>query len=328
MYISSYRGESYVTYWSDMIFGLLAITSTHIARTRWYKPLYNQYTIDKLLPKIIFAIALQAFVIGIIYYYTLYLLYNKAYIVHSHGAYIGIFFSSFLLLSIWHLIYYIIKFIQRNRNLIIERLQMENNLKNLQLNSIKNNLQPHFIFNALNSIRALVSEDPARARESITQLSNILRSSIMAEKNITQPLATEISLVKDYLSLEAIRYEHRLQYTIDVQAGTEQLPVPPLMLQTLVENAIKHGIAAQSQGGTLSITTQLHPTYYIIQMINTGQYTPYAQLPTSTGFGLHSSRERLQHVFGTSASLTISNINNTQVQLLINIPLLKNTNDD
>jgi LytS/YehU family sensor histidine kinase len=209
--------------------------------------------------------------------------------------------------------------------LVIERLQMENSVKSLEIKTIKNNLQPHFIFNALNSIRALVDEDPARARQSITQLSNILRSSIMIEKIETVTMKKELEIVKDYLSLEGIRYEERLNTKYDVQDNTLELPIPPLMLQTLIENAIKHGIAAEVGGGFVELKSFIASNQHQIIIKNTGKYDPgNSTATTSNGFGLESTRDRLQFVFSKKATLEIKNEEHNIVCLKICIPLQNN----
>ncbi|MCG7860112.1 histidine kinase, partial [Flavihumibacter sediminis] len=99
------------------------------------------------------------------------------------------------------------------------------------------------------SIRALIDENPSRARDAITELSNILRSSMQSEKSETVPLEKELNIVRDYLALEHIRFEDRLKVEYQIDEDTLDQPIPPMMLQTLVENAIKHGIGKQMKGG-------------------------------------------------------------------------------
>ncbi len=119
----------------------------------------------------------------------------------------------------------------------------------MSLERLKSHINPHFIFNSLNSIRALVDENPERARTAITELSNILRSSMQVEKMETVPLNKELDIVKDYLALEQMRFEERLKIELDIDEDTLNQPVPPMMLQTLVENAIKHGISKHYKWG-------------------------------------------------------------------------------
>ncbi len=232
--------------------------------------------------------------------------------------------STIIIFILWSALYFIAKFVLNNRRMVIENLQMESNVKSLEIKTIKNHLQPHFIFNALNSIRALVDENPKRAREAITQLSNILRSSIQVDKIETLPLKKELEIVKDYLSLERIRYEERLQVSYNIQDNTLELPIPPLLLQTLVENAIKHGIAAYVAGGIIEVNSFMASSFHIITIRNTGHFELTNKAPNvadGEGFGLDSSKERLQYIFGPDALLDIKNIESNLVELTIKIPL-------
>ena len=146
---------------------------------------------------------------------------------------------------IWISVYMLWHFIEFSNSEAINKIKLESLIKELELKTIKSQINPHFIFNALNSIRALVDENPTRARQAITELSNILRSSIQADKVEITTLNKELTIVKDYLALEHIRFEDRLQVIYEVDATTLQNKVPPMMLQTLVENAIKHGLSMQ-----------------------------------------------------------------------------------
>ena len=159
------------------------------------------------------------------------------------------FFNNFApavpLLFMWNSVYFMYHYVRKSRRQQMETLQLAALVKALELKTIKSHINPHFIFNSLNSIRALVDENPKRARRAITELSNILRSSMQAEKSETVPLEKELDIVKDYLALEQMRFEERLKIEYDIDEDTLQQPVPPMMLQTLVENAIKHGISKQ-----------------------------------------------------------------------------------
>jgi two-component system, LytTR family, sensor kinase len=155
----------------------------------------------------------------------------------------------------WTLIYYFYHYIEKSRKQQLDTLKLEALVKELELKTIKSHINPHFIFNALNSIRALIDENPERARKAITELSNILRSSMQTEKQETVSFEKELNIVKDYLALEHIRFEDRLQVKYFIDEDTLDQPIPPMMLQTLVENAIKHGISKQLSGGTVTTTT-------------------------------------------------------------------------
>lgn len=152
------------------------------------------------------------------------------------------------MIALWFLIYIVYHYLE-NRKDQLDRLKLESTVKELELKTIKSHINPHFIFNSLNSIRALVDENPERARTAITELSNILRSSMQAEKSETVSLQRELDIVTDYLALEHMRFEERLKVELDIDQDTLTQQVPPMMLQTLVENSIKHGISKLVNGG-------------------------------------------------------------------------------
>lgn len=225
----------------------------------------------------------------------------------------------FLITSIWWLIYFVWHYIERSRNSQVDQLKLESTVKELELKTIKSQLNPHFIFNALNSIRALVDENPQRARTAITELSNILRSSMQVEKAETVNLENELDIVKDYLALENIRFEERLKVQYDIDPETLELPIPPMMLQTLVENAIKHGISRTVSGGTVVIGSHVRDMHHEITIENTGQIG--GEATTGHGFGLQSTRQRLSLLYGNKASFNIYNKNEATVEAKVLMPL-------
>jgi sensor histidine kinase YesM len=225
--------------------------------------------------------------------------------------------GSFLFLLIWNLLYYIFHFVQKNRAHQLDRIRLESLVKELELKTIKSHINPHFIFNALNSIRALVDENPQRARTAITELSNILRSSMHAEKQETTTLEKELNIVRDYLALELIRFENRLDIEYEIDEDTLDQPVPPMMLQTLVENAIKHGISKQISGGKIKIISDFKDDYHELIVQNTGQITGDIN---AEGFGIASTYDRLNLLFGNKATFELMNIENF-VQARIIIPI-------
>jgi two-component system, LytTR family, sensor kinase len=219
----------------------------------------------------------------------------------------------------WTLIYYFFHYVEKSRKQQLDTLKLEALVKELELKTIKSHINPHFIFNALNSIRALVDENPGRARTAITELSNILRSSMHAEKLETVTFEKELNIVKDYLALEHIRFEDRLQIEYSIDEDTLDQPIPPMMLQTLVENAIKHGISKQVNGGIVKITSDFHDNYHELIIQNTGYLN--GGLLGGDGFGLASTKNRLLLLFGQSANFDIREVNGNTVQARILIPV-------
>ena len=229
-------------------------------------------------------------------------------------------FNSLWILIIWIFIYYIYHYYQRNRSQELDTFRLENLVKSLQLKTIKSHINPHFIFNALNSIRALVDENPERARQAITELSNILRSSLNSDQEETVLLKDELEIVEDYLALEEMRFEERLKVDMDIDLDTLQQQVPPMMLQTLVENAIKHGISKKVEGGFVRIRSIFKDDNYIMMVENTGQLE-VGKPEANNGFGIKSTVERLQLMYGENANFEIKNLNKEEVLTTITLPI-------
>ena len=218
----------------------------------------------------------------------------------------------------WTSFYYLWHYIQINTTAEIDKIRLESTVKDLELRTIKSHINPHFIFNALNSIRALVDENPERARTAITELSNILRSSMQVEKVETAPMERELSIVKDYLALEHIRFEDRLKIEYNINENTLDQPVPPMMLQTLVENAIKHGIAKTKAGGVVKVTSTFSDRFHELTVQNTGHLNGDYN---TDGFGIASTKNRLKLLYGKQATFELKDIGNNLVQAKVSIPI-------
>jgi sensor histidine kinase YesM len=187
-----------------------------------------------------------------------------------------------------------------------ERLRLVSSQQEAELRALKSQVNPHFIFNSLNSLRSLIEEEPARARLAVTQLANLLRYSLQSSQRETVPLEEEIRVANDYLALEQVRYEGRLRLRIDVSPETLTLPVPPMLLQTLVENAVKYGIAQRREGGEIAIIARCDGNVLRLQVTNPG--TPDASIKISsesTGVGLRNAAERLRLLFSEHATLQL-----------------------
>ena len=208
-----------------------------------------------------------------------------------------------LLLLIWSLGYFAYCYFMQNRREEIRNLRLETANRENQLNTLRAQLNPHFMFNALNGIRALVDEDPEQAKRAITQLSAILRNAMSTVKRRTVPLGEEIDIVKAYLALEAMRYEERLRTHFDVDPSLERTPIPPMLLQTLVENAVRHGIAHLPGGGELVVSAQRGVDNVVLTVRNSGHFTPGHT--KGNGIGLRNTRRRLDLIYGPHARLDI-----------------------
>jgi len=227
-------------------------------------------------------------------------------------------FGCFLYLTIWNLLYFTYHYVNRSRREQVDKIRLQALVKELELKTIKAHINPHFIFNALNSIRALVDENPVRARTAITELSNILRSSMSSDKVETVPLEKELNIVKDYLALEQIRFEERLQVQMSIDDDTLDQPIPPMMLQTLVENAIKHGIGKTVAGGHINIISDFKDGTFELIIRNTGQLNALAG---EEGFGIGSTRSRLNLLYGNNATFKIKDLSDNEVEARVTMPI-------
>ena len=218
---------------------------------------------------------------------------------------------------VWMSVYVLWHYIEFTNTEEIKKVRLETMIKELELKTIKSQINPHFIFNALNSIRALVDEDPQRARQAITELSNILRSSIQVDKVEITSLEKELDIVKDYLALEYIRFADRLKVVYEVESKTLPHQIPPMMLQTLVENAIKHGLSKQPGDCTIKIISNLENDKLVLIVQNTG----LLQQAEKDGFGLQSTRERLNILYRGQAIFEIYQCEPNEVTAKLVIPI-------
>jgi two-component system, LytTR family, sensor kinase len=193
-------------------------------------------------------------------------------------------FSYFILFFIWSLIYFVYHYVAKSRKQQMDTLQLESLVKELELKTIK------------------VDENPERARKAITELSNILRSSMQADKAEAVAFQKELYIVKDYLALENMRFEDRLKIEYQVDDNTLALPVPPMMLQTLVENAIKHGISKQIHGGVVRVISTIKNNFHELLVQNTGYLNGHG---SGEGFGLSSTTNRLNLLYGNKAKFSL-----------------------
>ena len=214
-----------------------------------------------------------------------------------------------IMLAIWWCIYFFYHLFDRLNRVEIERLRLATTVKESELRALKSQVNPHFIFNSLNSLRALIEEDPIRARQAVTQLANLLRYSLQSGQQETVPFEDELRVVNDYLALEQVRHEERLRLRLDVAHDTLSLPIPPMLLQTLVENAVKYGISARPEGGEIAIIARRENDSLRLQVTNPGALetaaAPTPRATTSTGMGLANAANRLRLLFGEQATLRL-----------------------
>ena len=243
--------------------------------------------------------------------------------MQKYSKTVRIFLSSFnalWLVMFWNLIYFTYHYVERTRKQELDTFRLEAMVKSLELKTIKSHINPHFIFNALNSIRALVDENPQRARTAITELSNILRSSMRAEQLETVPLQQELDIVRDYLALEHMRFEERLRIDMQIDEDTLNQSIPPMMLQTLVENAIKHGISKEVNGGYIRVISAFIEDHHELTVQNSGSLRR-AEENAPSGFGIKSTQDRLNLLYQGKARFEIKDCNGSMVESKIIMPV-------
>jgi two-component system LytT family sensor kinase len=219
---------------------------------------------------------------------------------------------------VWIIIYYLYHLLKKNSEITEQKLLFENVAKSAELELLKNQLNPHFLFNALNSIKALVLIDQDKARDAIIKLSELLRFTLNYEKAPLIALNEEINEVIKYLELEQIRFGKRLDVHISLEEETLDLKVPPAMVLTLAENAIKHGITQLPEGGGIWIQSKLRGKNLTLEIINSGQLKAAFNL----GIGLQNLQIRLQSLFSDKASFYLEALPDSKVVARITYPIV------
>ncbi len=225
-------------------------------------------------------------------------------------------------LAIWMLIYFFFQYSKKQLVMERENNQLERAIQETEGKVLRAQMNPHFVFNALNSIRALITEDPAKAKKGINQLSKLLRSSLLTERKKTISIAEELDTILDYLNLEKIRYEERLAWKVEVSKEIHQAQIPPMLLQTLVENAIKHGIAHSAKEGIIFIKGEKKEDLIHLEVINPGHLKQGGE---SSGIGLINSQNRLHLLFGETAHIDLKPLDKNHVLASVTIPYISET---
>ena len=218
--------------------------------------------------------------------------------------------NAFIFMLIWLVFYISIKTVMRLRKVKFEQLLLKSELKEAQLNTLKGQLNPHFMFNSLNNIRGLILEDQHKARDMLTRLSEMLRYSLNSNQIDTIELSQELQTVDNYIALSKIQLEKRLSFEKVVDKSLLQAKIPPMIIQMLIENAIKHGIANQTQGGLVQLNISRQNTQLSIQVSNTGKLQNQSD---STQLGVLNIEKRLKLLYKTQAQFKLEEKENTVI---------------
>lgn len=218
-----------------------------------------------------------------------------------------------ILVLFWNAIYFTYHYFQKSKTQELNNLSLEASKNEIELKNLRSQLNPHFLFNSLNSIRALIDIEPEKAKTSVTTLSSLLRKSLIMGKEDLVSIESELQMVSNYLELEKIRFEERLTVIWDIDDRLNQFEIPPFCLQMLVENAIKHGISNMMQGGEIKISTLREDGFVKIHVINSGELGKIVD----TGIGIANTRRRLDIQFKGKAEFILAQEGNNVVATLI-----------
>lgn len=315
VYTNNPENLSDVFFLNVLVLIFAGILTTHLQRLVFIRLKWLEMRLPKLLPRLLLSSLITSIIIATIDsvsdYYTG-LSGNSSNTVFWTDIVISVFAILILVLT-WNAIYFTFHFFQQSRRQEIANLELESSNRESELKNLRSQLNPHFLFNSLNSIRALVDVEPKKAKEAITTLSNLLRQSLLLGKENLVTLSNELDLAKNYLDLEKIRFEERLRVEWELSPGLESFQVPPFTLQMLVENAIKHGISELVEGGVVRVIVEEVDERVIVQVVNSGTLKSSVDL----GVGIQNIKQRLALQYGSKARFSIREKENSVIAKII-----------
>ncbi|HEX8015999.1 MAG TPA: histidine kinase [Flavobacterium sp.] len=325
--VSAFFGGTFI--WeigiADLILDVtIGITLTHIYRNFALTNGWNKLNLKMLVPRIAISVLVLSLlytflIVGKLYLVRLVVLKSNpvSFMAFLKSTQLQVFITGTRLMSIWLLAYHLYHYSRLEIETVKENARLTIIMKEAQLNSLSAQLNPHFFFNSLNNIKFLILENPDSARRAIDLLSELLRNSL--NNNVVRliPLNDEINLVKDYLELEKIRFEDRLQTKIETSIDLSQHLILPLSIQSLVENAIKHGIEKRKSGGFITVKVEIENGFLKISVQNSGKISKEIK---DSGIGLKNLKERLLLQYNGNASFEIKEINDETILTTIIFP--------
>lgn len=239
---------------------------------------------------------------------------------NSNVTFKGKIFNLFYFMTlffVWFFVFLTIKIYHQLKTVQLKQIQLESNLKESQLNTLKGQINPHFMFNSLNNIRGLMLEDVGKARLMLTSLSETLRYSLTKSDSNSIALEDELDMIENYVAISKIQFEDRLSFEMNIDKVSLNIEIPPMIIQMLVENAVKHGISNLKRGGKVNLNTIIKENQLQIEVSNTGNLT---QNKKGTQLGLQNIERRLELLYGENATFSLIEIDHTVIAT-IKIPL-------
>jgi hypothetical protein len=301
----------------------ICIAITHAYRNLAIQRKWNQLGIKKLIWKVIPALLLLSVVFMLLMNLKMaayiYLVNSESdfFVWNPIFAWNPVLITGLRHMTIWLLAYHLYHYYQKEVDTTRENAQLSIIAKQAQLDNLSAQLNPHFLFNSLNSIKSLVIENPKVARRAIDLLSDLLRSSLYEKDKGLISIKDELALVYDYIELEKMRFEERLQLTTNIDKSLIDYKIPALSIQLLVENAIKHGIDLKVGGGVVFLKINKQDAYIDIIVENPGVINQHK----SVGLGLKNLKKRLEIQYKGHASFSLTAKENEIVCAKIIIPM-------
>lgn len=293
--------------------------STHLLRYKMKLDGWLKLKIQKLILRLIPALILLSLLAnGIVVGYTM----LTTEIIDAERFSVTVFilftFQTFVYFCLWTAVYLIIHFFRNYKKEEVEKWQLQTAVKDAELIALKAQINPHFLFNALNNIRALILEDHMKARDMVSHLSELLRYSIQFNDSEKVTVEEELEIVNKYLELESIHYESRLHYEILKNEELMKCKIPPMLIQLMAENAIKHGISQVKNGGDILISIDKEGKNLILEVSNTGKL----KKNVGNGIGLRNATERIRILFDSEPDLDLIQQGN-MVRSRLKLPIEK-----
>ncbi len=224
--------------------------------------------------------------------------------IYSYGLQVG-----------WCLLYSLSKTAKINQELESDKVDIQTELEGAKLSSLSNQISPHFLFNGLNNLCSLIAIDTKKSQVVLRAFSELLRFCMEAHKHDKTSIENEVRLVDNYIAVSSIQYEDRLRFSKSISDGVCNYSVPPMMIQLLVENAIKHGVSRSKVGGDVSLTIKQSAYFIEIEVMNDGCLNLECATQ-STGLGLKNILDRLLLIYGDTATCELIQKEQSVVALL------------
>ena len=326
-----YNRDNYSIFYTLLNYVLdisIGIILTHMYRRFALKAKWSSLPIKQLLTRLVPTILLLAVLFVLInnlkwYAYWTLIAGEDENLLKSIIYWDPILLTGLRLMSIWILAYHLYHYYQKEVVTANENAKLSLIAKQAQLDNLSAQLNPHFLFNSLNSIKSLVIENPNVARRAIDLLSDLLRSSLYEKDKDLIPIKNELALVYDYIELEKMRFEERLQLKMSIDKTLNNFKIPTLSIQLLVENAIKHGIDTKINGGLVHLTIEKNRNTIKIIVKNPGKLT---DTKGPSGLGLKNLKERLAIQYNGKATFSLTTLDKETVGAILTLPIKHDEN--